>query len=104
MKKLMRRIATVGIFAAAVGGTLLAAGGSATAATAETAQRTTPPAPPAATAAPGHRSLPHHTTRHRIDPWVADQLAMFHPAAAKRSAIFDPWVKDQLAQLSATAQ
>jgi hypothetical protein len=95
MKKLMRRIATTGVSAAVAGGAVFATGGSAMAASPQTPGRL--PGRTAAVAT-GH-SYSHHRTAHlHVDPWVAGQLAMFEPAAAKRLAVYDPWVEDQLAQ------
>ncbi|MFF3907767.1 hypothetical protein ACFYZJ_17570 [Streptomyces sp. NPDC001848] len=45
-----------------------------------------------------------HTAHQHMDPWVAGQLAMFEPAAAKRLAVYDPWVKDQLALFAPVAR
>ncbi|MGW9032254.1 hypothetical protein ACWGQ5_51395 [Streptomyces sp. NPDC055722] len=97
MNKRMRRIATTGVGAAVVAGALLATGGSAMAATPQTAGHT-----PAATTVvnTGHRSFPRSIAHQRTAPWVADQLAMFYPPAAKRSAMSDPWIQDQLALIA----
>ncbi|MEU0598234.1 hypothetical protein ABZ484_08245 [Streptomyces sp. NPDC006393] len=106
MKKLMRRIATAGVSATVAGGALLAAGGSATAATAHTA-RDVPAGITTVNTGSGHGCRHHHNSNltHRLpDAWVAGQLAMFEPAAAKRLAVFDPWVKDQLALFAGTAR
>ncbi|MGW5202573.1 hypothetical protein [Streptomyces spiralis] len=106
VKKLMRRIATVGVSVTVAGGALLAAGGSATAATAQ-ATRHVPARITTVNTGSGHGSHHRHATRatHRLpDAWVAGQLAMFEPAAAKRLAVFDPWVKDQLALFAGTAR
>lgn len=80
MNRFMRRIATVGAFAAIVGGTLLATGGYADAAT-----------PQASGDHPARVSVVkvHHRTP--ADPWIADQLEMS-----------DPWIMDQLASLPPT--
>ncbi|WP_055489120.1 hypothetical protein [Streptomyces sp. TP-A0356] len=97
MKKLMRRIAITGVSAAVAGGALLATGGSAMAAAPRMAKDAPARTPVVDTS---HRFSPHRTSHKRIDPWVADQLAMFYPTAAKRQAMFDPWIKDQLAQFA----
>ncbi|KUJ47506.1 hypothetical protein AB0N87_20690 [Streptomyces sp. NPDC093228] len=80
MNKLVRRLTTAGVSAAFLGGALFAAGGSAIAATPQT---------------PGHAAVRSTVvadtkvatvhTQHRVDPWIADQIAMF-----------DPWVVGQL--------
>jgi hypothetical protein len=101
MKKLMRRIATAGASAVVVGGALFATGGSAMAATPQT-----PVHASARTTAvnTGHRCSQYRTAHQRINPWVADQVAMFDPSAAKRLAMFDPWIKDQLALFAPAAR
>ncbi|MER6358496.1 hypothetical protein ABT186_43645 [Streptomyces sp. NPDC001634] len=91
MKKLMRHIATMGLCAAVAGGAVFATGASAMAAT--------PQAPGhfrVRTVGTGHGCSQHRTAHQRMDPWIAGQLAMFYPEAARRLAVFDPWVKDQL--------
>ncbi|MGW9033251.1 hypothetical protein ACWGQ5_57135 [Streptomyces sp. NPDC055722] len=99
MKKLIRRVTTSGVCAVVVTGGLFAADGSATAATSHTTGRT-----PARTVADDTVRCSHRTACQGIDPWVADQLAMFDPAAAKRLAVYDPWVKDQLALFTPAAR
>ncbi|MEU1630820.1 hypothetical protein ABZ746_37350 [Streptomyces sp. NPDC020096] len=91
MNKLARRIVPVGISAAIVGSTLLAAGGSASAATLPDGG-----SPRAA--------VVEVKPDARYTPWIADQLAIF---AGQRDGAgygardvdvrFDPWVADQLA-------
>jgi hypothetical protein len=99
MKKLIRRVTTSGVCAVVVAGALFAADGSATAATSHTTGRT-----PARTVADDTGHYSHRTARQGMDPWVADQLAMFDPAAAKRLAVYDPWVADQLALFTPAAR
>lgn len=80
MNKLMRRLTTAGVSAVFLGGALFAAGGSAIAATPQTPGH----APARATVVADTRVATVHT-QHRVDPWIADQFAMF-----------DPWVVGQL--------
>ncbi|MFJ9760262.1 hypothetical protein [Streptomyces sp. NPDC101149] len=92
MKKLKRCIATTGTTAALVAAALTAVGGPATAATPAgyTLTRTTAV----------HTS--HPLSHHRVEPWIADQLAIVDPTAAHRPATASPWVADQLATLPPT--
>ncbi|MFF7969715.1 hypothetical protein [Streptomyces sp. NPDC007905] len=104
MMKLMRRMAAVGVSAAALAGVVTATGGSAAAATAHKTQHPDALVATAGTgvttAGTGHCNESLRTTHHRVDPWIADQLAAFEPAAARRLAVYDPWVKDQLAHFA----
>ncbi|MFJ5532954.1 hypothetical protein [Streptomyces sp. NPDC093261] len=100
MKKLTWRIATTGIACLAVGGTLLATGGSATAATPQTVGHTS--ALTTTTAHTSHHSAEHCAGHRPVDPWIADQLALFGPTAAKRPTAPDPWIADQLALFAPT--
>ncbi|MFD8029063.1 hypothetical protein ACFV3F_09910 [Streptomyces sp. NPDC059717] len=79
MNKLVRRLTTAGVSAAFLSGALFAAGGSAIAATPQTPGH----APASAVVADTKVATVH--TQHRVDPWIADQVAMF-----------DPWVVGQL--------
>ncbi|MGW2646185.1 hypothetical protein ACWC2T_14965 [Streptomyces sp. NPDC001393] len=95
---LMRNAGAAGAATAMAAGALLAGGSPAAAA----------PGAPGQTAV-GATVLPtgHGGHRHRslqcIDPWVAGQLAVFHPAARHRLAVFDPWIKDQLARYTSAS-
>ncbi|MFF3905910.1 hypothetical protein ACFYZJ_07830 [Streptomyces sp. NPDC001848] len=106
MGKLMRRIATGGVSAVFVGSALLALGGPATAATprADNHSIVTTVAVQdlravAVHGGSGNRSDGHrhngerHTHRRPVDPWIADQLAVFA----------DPWITDQLALFESSA-
>ena len=93
MKKLMRHIATTGVCAAVAGVAVLTTGSSAMAAS----PRTPGPLPVRTTAVATEHSCSRRAAHRGMDPWVAGQLEMFEPAAAKRLAVYDPWVKDQLA-------
>ncbi|MCF1511968.1 hypothetical protein [Streptomyces glomeratus] len=95
MKKLTLRIATTGISCIVAGSALLAAGGSATAASPQTAGHTSA----RATMGDASHHCSGHRTAHRpIDPWIADQLALFGPAAQRPAP--DPWIADHLAQFA----
>ena len=96
MTRLMRRFAVVIIPSVVAAGALLGTGSPAIAATAQLAAH-----PSARIPAIVNEQMAAH--RH-IDPWIADQLALFDPAAARRIAVYDPWVKDQLARFADQAR
>ncbi|GGN59911.1 hypothetical protein GCM10011579_024530 [Streptomyces albiflavescens] len=88
MEKLMRRMATASVSAVFVAGTLLATGGSAAAATVPDSGLI--PARVVVTADTTTISLDGgQAAKHRLDPWVQDQLLAF-----------SPWIRDQLALLA----
>ncbi|GAA2873998.1 hypothetical protein [Streptomyces mexicanus] len=96
MRKPIRRLATVGAPAMVAAGTLLAAGGPATAATEHPSSH----ASAESRVVVRHQPSRHPASHRHMDPWIAGQLAWFDPAAAHRIAIYDPWIKDQLAQFT----
>ncbi|MEV6026006.1 hypothetical protein [Streptomyces sp. NPDC052036] len=95
MNKLVRRMATAAVSAAFVGGAVFAAGGPAAAAAPQTTGHI---AAQVAVVQGGHAGAAEHTTVNgRMDPWIADQLAMFAPTAAHRTVTSDTWIAGQVA-------
>ncbi|MGW3027163.1 hypothetical protein [Streptomyces sp. NPDC001221] len=95
MNKLVRRMATAAVSAAFVGGAVFAAGGPAAAAAPHPAGHVTTQV---AVVQGGHAGAAEHATVNgRMNPWIADQLAMFAPTAAHRTVKSDAWIADQVA-------
>ncbi|MEU6095027.1 hypothetical protein [Streptomyces sp. NPDC047079] len=101
MKKLTQRIATAGISCVIAAGALFATGGAAAAASPQAGGHTSAPT---TTADTGHRSSQLRTDHRPTDRWIADQLALFDSAAAKRPTAPDPWIADQLALFAPAAR
>ncbi|MEU6370083.1 hypothetical protein ABZ876_31260 [Streptomyces sp. NPDC046931] len=100
MKKPTRRIATTCISCIVAGSALFATGGSATAASPQTTGQTSARSTMGDTS---HHRSGHRTAHRPVDPWIADQLALFGPATAQRPAP-DPWIADQLALFAPAAR
>ncbi|MEU6095151.1 hypothetical protein [Streptomyces sp. NPDC047079] len=95
MNKLVRGITTAGVSAVFVGGALFATGGPASAATPQSAGHT--PARAVVVQGAHGDAAGHVRVNGRIDPWVADQLAMAGHWVGDRPGTYDAWIMDQLA-------